>query len=50
MVFVKVSVQSVVSERAGEPLEVVTRSGHLIRVRARFDEAVLVRLTILGGA
>ena len=49
--FAKVSVRSVVSERAGEPLEVVTRSGHLIRVRARFDEAVLVRLlTILGGA
>jgi hypothetical protein len=26
--FAKVSVQSVVSERAGEPLEVLTRSGH----------------------
>ncbi|HXX67717.1 MAG TPA: IS66 family insertion sequence element accessory protein TnpB [Polyangiaceae bacterium] len=49
--FAKVTVQPVVPEVALEPLEVVLRTGHLIRVRARFDEGVLLRLvTVLGGA
>jgi hypothetical protein len=35
----------------GEALELVTRSGHTVRVRAHFDEALLLRLlTVLGGA
>jgi hypothetical protein len=50
--FAKVSVQSPGSEPvADEALEIVTRSGHTVRVRARFDEAALRRLlTVLGGA
>jgi hypothetical protein len=49
--FAKVTVQPVVPEAAPEPLEVVLRTGHMIRVRARFDESVLLRLvTVLGGA
>jgi hypothetical protein len=50
--FAKVSVQPVAAEMAVvEPLEVVTRSGHLIRVRSRFDERTLLRLvSVLAGA
>jgi hypothetical protein len=50
--FAKVAVQGSASEReTDEPLEIVTRSGHTVRVRARFDEAALRRLlTVLGGA
>ena len=49
--FAKMAVQSPRAEGAGEPLEVVTRSGHTVRVRSPFDEALLLRLlTVLGGA
>jgi hypothetical protein len=49
--FAKVSVQPVAIEAPTEPLEVVTRSGHVIRVRPRFDETTLMRLVVvLGGA
>ncbi len=38
-------------EMPAEALEVVMRSGHVIRVRPRFDETTLVRLVaVLGGA
>jgi hypothetical protein len=48
--FARVSVQGVRIE-AAEPLELVTRSGHVIRVRPRFDETTLLRLVaVLGGA
>lgn len=43
--FAKVSVQPMAPEiPVVEPLEVVTRSGHLIRGRPRFDESTLLRL------
>jgi hypothetical protein len=49
--FAKVSVQSLRAPSPAAPLELVTRSGHTVRVRADFDEAALVRLlTVLGGA
>ena len=50
--FAKVSVQPVSAETAGaEPLELVTRSGHVIRIRPRFDERALLQLvSVLGGA
>jgi hypothetical protein len=48
--FAKVSVQAVPVDVA-EPLELVTRTGHVIRVRPRFDETTLLRLVaVLGGA
>ena len=48
--FGRVAVQSSSPQRTAEPLEVVTRSGHTVRVRGHFDEAVLLRLlTVLGG-
>jgi transposase len=49
--FAKVSVKPVAVEPAVDPLEVVTRAGHVIRVRPRFDETTLLRLvSVLGGA
>ena len=49
--FAKVSVKTVAAESAADPLEVVTRTGYVIRVRPRFDETTLLRLvTVLGGA
>lgn len=50
--FAKVSVRPVAAEASLlEPLELVTRSGHLIRVRPRFDESTLLRLvSVLAGA
>ena len=49
--FAKVSVEPAVIEAGSEPLDVVTRSGHVIRVRPRFDESTLRRLiAVLGGA
>jgi hypothetical protein len=49
--FAKVAIQASRVEAKGEPLELVTRSGHTVRVRAHFDEAALLRLlTVLGGA
>jgi hypothetical protein len=49
--FAKVSVQPASADVTGEPLDVVTRTGHVIRVRPRFDESTLLRLlSILGGA
>ena len=49
--FAKVSVKPVAIEAPAEPLEVVTRAGHVIRVRPRFDESTLMRLvSVLGGA
>jgi hypothetical protein len=50
--FAKLSVQPRAAEGVGaEPLEVLTRSGHIIRVRPRFDESTLLRLVcVLGGA
>ena len=50
--FAKISVQpKVAAAMVAEPLEVLTRSGHIIRVRPRFDESTLLRLvTVLGGA
>jgi hypothetical protein len=48
--FAKVSVQPASMEVTSEPLDVVMRSGHVIRVRPRFDESTLLRLlSILGG-
>ena len=35
----EVSVQPALVDTAAEPLDVVTRSGHVIQVRARFDES-----------
>lgn len=49
--FAKVAVASPASGPVGVPLEVVTRSGHTVRVAADFDEAALLRLLgVLGGA
>jgi hypothetical protein len=49
--FAQVSVKAVAVEPATDPLEVVTRTGHVIRVRPRFDETTLLRLvSVLGGA
>jgi hypothetical protein len=49
--FGRVAVQASSTQRTVEPLEVVTRSGHTVRVRGYFDEALLLRLlTVLGGA
>jgi hypothetical protein len=49
--FAKVSVAPPPREVAVSPLEVVTRSGHTVRVGSHFDEAALLRLlTVLGGA
>jgi hypothetical protein len=49
--FAKVSVQPVSADNTGEPLDVVMHTGHVIRVRPRFDESTLLRLlSILGGA
>jgi transposase len=50
--FAKISVQAKSTEAVlAEPLEVLTRSGHVIRVRPRFDESTLLRLvSALGGA
>ena len=50
--FAKISVQRKIAEAVvAEPLEVLTRSGHIIRVRPRFDEGTLLRLvSVLGGA
>ncbi len=50
--FAKLSVQARAAEVVtAEPLEVLTRSGHVIRVRPRFDETTLLRLVaVLGGA
>jgi hypothetical protein len=49
--FAKVSVAPSVPETAADSLEVVTRSGHTVRVRGQFDERALLRLlTVLGGA
>ena len=49
--FAKVSVQPASVDRVAEPLDVVTPSGHVIRVRSRFDESTLLRLlSVLGGA
>jgi hypothetical protein len=50
--FARLSVRSSAPEAVvAEPLEVLTRSGHIIRVRPRFDESTLLRLvSVLGGA
>ena len=49
--FAKVSVSPSRALPVGGPLEVVTRSGHTVRVAADFDEAALLRLlSVLGGA
>jgi hypothetical protein len=49
--FAKVSVAPSRALPVGGPLEVVTRSGHTVRVAADFDEAALLRLlSVLGGA
>ncbi|HSY21127.1 MAG TPA: hypothetical protein VK841_03385 [Polyangiaceae bacterium] len=50
--FAKVAVLPMESKAAiSEALEVVTRSGHTVRVRREFDETALLRLlTVLGGA
>jgi hypothetical protein len=49
--FAKVAIEAARPEPTREPLEVVTRSGHTVRVGAHFDEAALLRLlTVLGGA
>jgi hypothetical protein len=42
--FAKVSVSASRAQPASGPLEVVTRSGHSVRVTADFDEAALLRL------
>jgi hypothetical protein len=42
--FAKVAIEAARPEPAREPLEVVTRSGHTVRMGARFDEAALLRL------
>jgi hypothetical protein len=48
--FAKVEIQSPRPKTASEGLEVVTRSGHTVRVGADFDEGALRRLlTVLGG-
>ncbi len=48
--FAKVAIQASRVSPVGEALELVTRSGHTVRVRAHFDEAALRRLLIvLGG-
>jgi len=49
--FAKVSVQSRRTRSPVAPLELVTGSGHTVRVRADFDEVALMRLlSVLGGA
>jgi hypothetical protein len=50
--FAKVTVApSRAESTTGGSLELVTRSGHTVRLRADFDEATLRRLlTVLGGA
>ena len=49
--FAKVTVAPSRAESTSGSLELVTRSGHTVRVRADFDEATLRRLlTVLGGA
>ena|ERR1700733_850542 len=49
--FAKVELESLRTKRMSDALEVVTRSGHMVRVGADFDEGALRRLlTVLGGA
>ena len=49
--FAKVTVAPSRGESTSGSLELVTRSGHTVRLRADFDEATLRRLlTVLGGA
>ena len=49
--FAKVEIQPSRPRVASDALEVVTRSGHTVRVGADFDEGALRRLlTVLGGA
>jgi hypothetical protein len=51
--FARITAASMAADAAvgSEPLEVVTRSGHVIRVRSCFDESMLLRLvSVLGGA
>jgi hypothetical protein len=49
--FAKVEIQSARPKPTSERLEVVTRSGHTVRVGSDFDEGALRRLlTVLGGA
>jgi hypothetical protein len=49
--FAKVAVEPSAPESVSDPLEVVTRSGHTVRVRGQFDEKALLRLlAVLGGA
>ncbi len=49
--FAKVEIQPARPKMTSEALEVVTRSGHTVRVGADFDEGALRRLlTVLGGA
>jgi hypothetical protein len=49
--FAKVAVKPPVPEAISESLEIVTRSGHTVRVRSQFDEKALLRLlAVLGGA
>jgi len=49
--FARAEIRASSTPQTGAPLEVVTTSGHMVRVPAGFDEDVLRRLlTILGGA
>jgi transposase len=49
--FAKVEIQPARAKVTSAALEVVTRSGHTVRLGADFDEGALRRLlTILGGA
>jgi transposase len=49
--FAKVEIQASRGKPTSDALEVVTRSGHTVRVGANFDESALRRLlTVLGGA
>jgi hypothetical protein len=49
--FAKVEIQPARTKIASDALEVVTRSGHTVRMGVDFDESALRRLlTVLGGA